>query len=376
MAAIVSDNDLLYRIAFASMRGVTPAMADEILNRTGSEKAFFDMPESQLANLCGSRGRIYRRDYRDARLSAAEAEVRFVADNRIRALYYKDEAYPYRLTHCEDAPLMLYAIGDCDFNEARVVGIVGTRHATSYGIDFTNRLVADLVSMVGNVIIVSGLAYGIDIAAHRAAMKASLPTVAVLAHGLNTIYPSDHRKSAADIVHQGGMLVTDYTSSDKIHKGNFVARNRIVAGLCDCIVVAESAARGGALITAEIATQYNRDVFALPGRSTDRYSEGCNRIIARNTAQLVTSAEDVAAAMRWPLAQADDPQLTLPLDLDEDESRLVGFLADNDTVTVSQLTAAFGWPIAKLMNMLIDLEFRGLVSAIPGGSYRIGYMPS
>ena len=368
----MDNKELLYKIAFASMRGVTPAMADEILNRTGSEREFFEMPEAQLVKLCGSSSRIYKRDYRDDRLAKAEAEVNFVTSNRIRAIYYKDAAYPYRLTHCDDAPLMLYGIGDCDFNDSRVVGVVGTRHATTYGLDFTVRLVEDLAAKVGNVIIVSGLAYGIDIAAHRAALKAGVPTVAVLAHGLNTIYPAEHRKSAADIVRQGGMLMTDYMSSDKIHKGNFVARNRIVAGLCDCIVVAESASRGGALITAEIASQYNRDVFALPGRTTDRYSAGCNRIIAANTAQLVTSAEDVAAAMRWPIRQTDNIQLTLPLDLSEDENSVIAILTDRDTVTISQFTAKLGWPITKLMNMLIDMEFRGLVSAIPGGSYRLG----
>lgn len=367
----MDDRDLLYKIAFASMSGVTPVMADEILSRIGSEREFFEMPEIHLVHLCGSCARIYKRDYRDDRLAKAETELDFVTANRIRTIYYKDEEYPYRLTHCDDAPLMLYAIGDCNFNDTRVVGVVGTRHATSYGLEFTTRLVEDLAAKVGNVIIVSGLAYGIDIAAHRTALKVGAPTVAVLAHGLNTIYPAEHRKSAADIVHHGGMLMTDYMSSDKIHKGNFVARNRIVAGLCDCIVVAESAIRGGALITADIAAQYNRDVFALPGRTTDRYSAGCNRIIAANTAQLVTSAGDVAAAMRWSVKQTDGQQLTLPLDLNDDESRIIAILTDNDTVTISQFTAGLGWPVTKLMNLLIDLEFRGLVVAIPGGSYRL-----
>lgn len=354
------------------MRGVTPAMADAILSRVGSEQAFFSMTEAQLMNLCNSRGRIYNKEYRDSLLQKAESELQFIEANRIHALYFKDDGYPYRLTHCDDAPLMLYTLGSCDFNESRVVGVVGTRHATAYGTDFVNSLISDLASMIDNVIIVSGLAYGIDIAAHRAALKAGIPTAAVLAHGLNMVYPSEHRKVAVDMVHNGGMLLTDYMTSDKIHKGNFVARNRIVAGLCDCVVVAESAKKGGAMITAEIAAQYNRDVFALPGRLSDRYSAGCNRLISTNVAQLVTSAEDIAMIMRWPTHQPEEAQLTLPVDLTPEELMIVNYLSVNDTATINQFTASLGLPIARLMNMLIDMEFRGLILAVPGGCYRLG----
>jgi DNA processing protein len=347
-------------------------MAREILSRVGSEREFFSMAETQLCYLCESRGRIYRQDYRDSLVAKAEAELRFIADNNICTTYFTDKAYPYRLAQCDDSPLMLYTLGNCDLNTARMVGVVGTRHITPYGLEFTNALVDDLARTVDNVVVVSGLAYGVDIAAHRAALKADIPTVAVLAHGLNTIYPADHRKTAADIVHHGGMLLTDYTTADAIHKGNFVARNRIVAGLCDCIIVAESASKGGAMITAEIAAQYNRDVFALPGRSTDRYSAGCNKLIARNTAQLVTSAADVATAMQWPMHQCDDdPQLTLQLELTPDEQTVVDLLTTADSATVSHLTVATGLPIARLMNLLIDMEFKGLLTAMPGGSYRL-----
>ncbi len=365
-------SEILYRIAFASMRGVTPVMAGDILARVGSEREFFAMPETQLMSLCESRGRIYKREYRNDLLKKAEAELRFITDNRIQTLYFKDEGYPYRLTHCDDAPLMLYTLGECNFNEARVVGVVGTRHATSYGTDFVNSMISELASTVDDIIIVSGLAYGIDVAAHRAALNAGIPTVAVLAHGLNMVYPSQHRKVAADMVHNGGMLVTDYMTSDKIHKGNFVARNRIVAGLCDCVLVAESASKGGAMITAEIAVQYNRDVFALPGRVSDRYSAGCNRLIARNVAQLVTSAEDLALAMRWPIRQHENEQMSLPMDLTQEETAIIDYLTTNDTATINQLTVGLGLPIANLMNILLDMEFRGLILAVPGGCYRLG----
>ncbi len=368
----MTDPDLLYKIAFSSIRGMNLTLGRELLHLVGSEKDFFDMPESRLRYLTQSKATIYSAEYRAKALENAAAELSFLESNRISALYFTDPRYPKRLLECDDAPAVIYTCGSLDLNELRMVGIVGTRHATPYGIEFTRRLVTDLAEKVGNVAIVSGLAYGIDIAAHRAALAAGVPTVGVMATGLNNIYPADHRSDARRIVSEGGMLLTEYGHRTPVHKGNFVARNRIIAGLCDCIVVAESAEKGGALITANLAAGYNRDVFALPGRVSDPYSAGCNRLIAGSAAMLIRDVEDLCRAQQWPLndsaANTGSPQL--PIELNSDETLIVEFLTMNPNAALQQLTAATGFSVSKLMSLLIDMEFRGLVLALPGGRYQ------
>lgn len=364
--------ELLHKIAFSSIRGMNLTLARELLRLAGSEKEFFDMPESRLRYLTQSKARIYSADYRARALEEAAAEISFLESNKISALYFTDPRYPRRLLECEDAPAVIYTCGSLDLNELRMVGIVGTRHATPYGIEFTRRLVADLAEKVGNVAIVSGLAYGIDIAAHRAALAAGVPTIGVMATGLNNIYPADHRADARRIVSDGGLLITEYGHRTPVHKGNFVARNRIIAGLCDCIVIAESAEKGGALITANLAAGYNRDVFALPGRVSDPYSAGCNRLIANSAATLIRNVDDLCRNQGWPLNAPDEipdsPQL--PIELNSDEAQIVDFLTMNPDAGLQQLTAATGFTVSKLMSLLIDMEFRGLVLALPGGRYQ------
>ncbi|MCX4260398.1 MAG: DNA-processing protein DprA [Muribaculaceae bacterium] len=364
--------DLVYRMAFASVRGMNRALADDLIARLGSEREFFEASETRLRYITSSRSRIYTADYRAARLRDAEAEERFVASHGIKAIYYTDAEYPERLADCDDAPLMLYAVGNTDLNSSRLVAVVGTRHATPYGIDFTNRLVEELAECTDGVVIVSGLAYGIDVAAHRAAVRCGLPTVGVLAHGLNTIYPADHRATAADMVRKGGMLLTEYITSEPVHKGNFVARNRIVAGMADCLVVVESADKGGALITANLAAAYCRDVFAVPGRVTDRYSAGCNRLISANAATLVRSGADLCDAMGWPLKVAEVAETSpeLPIVMNSQEELIVKFLDANEDAGISQIVAGTGLAVGPLMSTLIDLEFRGLVLSLPGSRYR------
>ncbi len=367
------DDTLLYRLAFASIRGMNVTLGAELLRLCGSEKEFFDMPETQLRQLTHSEAPIYAKDYRQTKLRAAEAELLFVRSRSVGVVYFTDEEYPQRLLSCEDAPVLLFGSGLTDLNRGHMIGIVGTRHATIYGVDFTRRLVEDLARMVENPVIISGLAYGIDVAAHRAALAAGIPTIAVMATGISSIYPADHRSVAVDIVRKGGMLLTEYTSQERIHRVNFLARNRIIAGLSDCLVVSESAEKGGALVTANLAQGYNRDVFALPGRIADKYSAGCNRLISAAKAQLITSADDLVAAMGWPrLADPDGiNRMSLPIPLNPEETSIVNFLESNDDASLSALTAATGLPVARLMSVLIDMEFRGLVLALPGARYRL-----
>lgn len=366
------DDTLLYRIAFASLRGMNPQLAGQILGRIGGEDAFFKMSERELSTVMGFGNKLFDGEYRRRLLAEAERETVFVETNHINPIYFSDEEYPQRLLQCDDAPLMLYTLGECDLNNARFMSVVGTRHATVYGIDFTSRLVEGLVQkMTDPLVVVSGLAYGIDIAAHKAALATNTPTIAVLAQGLNTIYPPVHRSTAAEIARSGGMLMTDYRSIDRLHKGNFLARNRIVAGLCDCLVVVESAAKGGALVTARIAAGYSRDVFALPGRISDRYSEGCNRLIYNNVAQLVTSPEDVLDAMRWPEKEQEGQQGSLFVELAPDEEKVIEVIRRRGDARIAEISAEVEIPVSRLLGMLVDLEFRNLILSMPGGRYRL-----
>lgn len=363
--------DLTYHIAFASLRGITRTLATEFIARTGSEENFFSATERQLASVMGFNNKLLSRSYRDEILEKASKEVDFIKHNNIHVSYFTDNDFPTRFIDCDDAPIILYTLGDCNLNASHIVSIVGTRHATPYGLDFTNKLVEELAATVDDIIIVSGLAYGIDITAHKAAINCGIPTIAVLAHGLNTIYPSAHRNAAADIIRHNGMLLTDYMSCNPVHKGNFIARNRIVAALSDCTVVAESAEKGGALITANIASGYNRDVFALPGRASDRYSAGCNRLIASNIAGLIQSADELIDAMRWAKKNIEGEQVEMFVALSEEEHKVIDYLTNHDNASVNQLCVALNYPIARLMALLIDMEFKGLILTFPGGRYRL-----
>lgn len=367
-------DSLIYRVAFASMRGITPALAAGLMARLGSEQAFFEASEQTLASLTGTaRSGVFGRAYRDERLERARREADFIIANDITPVYHTDPGYPHRLREAEDAPLMLYTLGQADLNSEVMIGVVGTRHATSYGIGFVDSLIEGLAAkLTARPVIVSGLALGIDIAAHRAAIRHGLPTVAVLAHGLNTIYPAVNRSTAVSMAHGAGLLVTDYLSSDPIHKGNFLARNRIVAGLVDCLIVVESAAKGGALITARIADGYSRDVFAVPGRLGDRYSAGCNRLIASQQAQLITGPDDLIEAMRWPVREAEPEQLELFPALSADDQAIIDLLAERGEARPAEIALALNRPVGKVMASLVDLEFKGRVTAFPGGLYRPG----
>lgn len=363
---------LLYRIAFASLRGITPRLAREILGRCGNEEEFFRLPESVLATMAGFRNRLFDEAYRNDLLDKARREVQFIESNSIRPLYFTDPEYPQRLLLCDDAPLMIFTLGTCDLNSRKTISVVGTRHATVYGLELTRRIIAGLAEkMEQPPVVVSGLAFGIDVAAHKAALDAGIPTAAVLAHGLNTLYPAAHRNVAARMVREGGLLITDYRSSDAIHRGNFLARNRIVAGLADCLLVTESAAKGGALVTAHLASGYGRDVMAVPGRAGDRYSEGCNTLIARQTAQLVTSADDIMAAMNWPARIKEGEQGSLFAEFTPEEEAVIETLRRHDGAQFGMILAETAMSTARLMGLLVDMEFKGYILALPGGQYRL-----
>ncbi|MDE6416837.1 MAG: DNA-processing protein DprA [Duncaniella sp.] len=363
---------LIYRIAFASQRSLSLAAATELLARTGSEQRYFTLPPEELRHITGTSNRLWDAGHRAKLLDEARREIDFIESHSVKCIYFTDPDYPQRLLNCEDAPLMLYGLGDCDLNAQAMMAVVGTRHATNYGNDVTARIISDIAAQAMTPpAIVSGLALGVDIAAHRTALKAGLPTVAVLAHGLNTIYPAVHRSDAVEIINNGGMLLTDYRSIDTIHRGNFLARNRIVAGMSDCLLVTESALKGGALVTAHLAAGYDREVLAVPGRVGDLYSEGCNRLIFNHAARLVTSAGDIINAMRWPERPEEGEQGSLFEELTVEESTVMDTIREQGEASFGTLLQKLHVPAARLTGLLVDMEFKGYIRAIPGGKYRI-----
>ncbi|MCM1293237.1 MAG: DNA-processing protein DprA [Bacteroides sp.] len=367
-----TPDDLKYKIAFASLRGINPLVGGEYLARVGDERCFFEATQRQLSAMMGFSNRLFDEAYRSQLLERAEQEVAFIRKSDVKPVYFTSESYPQRLLEAEDAPLMLYKLGGADCNSPRMISIVGTRHATAYGRDYVERLIEDLKNRLAEPpVIVSGLALGIDGMAHAAALRCGLPTIGVLAHGLNMIYPSQHRDLAANMVRNGGGLLTEYGSHAPVHKGNFVARNRIVAAMTDCTIVVESAKKGGALITARLASDYHRDVFALPGRTSDRYSAGCNDLINRNVAMLIRDCDDLIEAMNWPVKDSVPEQPTLFAELSEPEQQVVDLLTEVGEMAVNQMAIKLNINIGRLMSLLIDMEFKGLIIAFPGSKYRL-----
>lgn len=368
-----ADEQLRYRIALASVKGMNRLLAESLVELTGDVSAFFTLSQRELSDLTGWNSSLFSEVERGKALMTAAGEVDFIRKNNITPLFFTDADYPQRLLECDDAPLILYYKGNVSFQQPRVVSIVGTRHATPYGKNFVDTLVRDLADTCPDTLIVSGLAYGIDIAAHRAALRYGLPTVGVLAHGLNTIYPAQHRNTAVEMLGNGGLL-TEYTTSQPTHRGFFLARNRIVAGVADAVVVVESGVKGGSLFTATIASDYHRDVFALPGRVGDISSMGCNNLIRQNKAALLTCADDLIEAMGWGVRKEQPSQTTLAaqqdVQLTDEEKLIMQYLAHNGEGQINRMAVELNTPIATLSATLVELEFKGCVVAFPGGVYR------
>lgn len=307
-------------------------------------------------------------------LAFAEKELAFVEKHGIGLYYYKDANYPYRLAQCVDAPLLMYAKGNVNVDTKHVLSIVGTRMPSERGKDWCRRLVLDLAAKVPDLTIVSGLAYGIDVVAHKAALEAGIPTVIIPAHGLDRIYPSVHRQVAVQALDKGGIL-TEYACGTEPERFNFVARNRIVAGLADAVVVVESKKKGGSLITADMAIDYGRDVFALPGRSDDECSAGCNDLIKRNRAQLIENADDLIAAMQWEEVKREAVQTTMVemlADLSPTQEQLVALLREaEEGLHINQIVMETQMSYGAVSADLVMLELEDIVKSMPGGMWRI-----
>ncbi len=308
----------------------------------------------------------------EAHIHRAEEEYEWTQQHGVRILRWGDDAYPQRLAECADGPLILYYKGTADLNQMRVINIVGTRHCTIYGQDIVRHFIDGLREICGNrMLVVSGLAYGVDIAAHRNALEKGFETVGVLAHGLDDLYPPRHRETAKRMLTQGGLL-TEYMTRTNADKMNFVRRNRIVAGMCDATVLVESAAHGGGLITCGIAQEYGREVFAFPGNINQEYSEGCNNLIRKNGATLITSAKDFAESMGWlddrrlERAQKEGIERQMFPDLSPDQQRIVETLQKTNDLQVNMLSNMTGLSVGKVAAEMFELEMKGVARSLPG----------
>lgn len=363
---------LKYQIALTLIPQIGDILAKRLVAYCGSPEAVFDEKTAVLAKIPGVGIHPVNAMHRlkSNLFKQAEEEIAFIEKNGITPLFYLNKNYPKRLLHCEDGPVMLYFKGNADLNATKIVNIVGTRTPTEYGKKMCEKLVADLA--IYNITIVSGLAYGIDICAHKSAMDQKLPTVCVLAHGLDRIYPSEHSATADKMLKAGGWL-TDFMSGTKPDKGNFPSRNRIVAGIADATIVVESKKKGGSLITADIANSYNRDVFAFPGRADDESSVGCNNLIKQNKAALIQSAADIIYIMGWEEVKTKKAtiQKQLFVDLKPEEEVLVNVLKEKEQMNIDDLCLTSKMPVSKVSTLLLSLEFSGIIKSLPGKIYRL-----
>lgn len=354
-------------------------MTDELIYQLALSRLYRHSVRKGLVLLreCGSASEAWAHvvdERKGEMLERAKQEQEFILRHDVRTLFCTEEAYPKRLKECPDMPLMLYTKGNVQLDEGKFVSVVGTRAASERGRDLTRRLVLDLARMCPDVTIVSGLAYGVDVAAHRAALEAGIPTLIIPAHGLDRIYPNLHRPVAVQALANGG-IVTEYMSGTNADKMNFVARNRIVAGLADAVVVVESRKQGGSLITANMAVDYDRDLFTFPGRPTDVESAGCNDLIRNHQAQLIESAEDLVKAMMWQ--QDDKPQLKQPELFDSEATlslseRMIWrkLQEQEEGMHINMVVMETQLQYAEVASAMMSLEMLGYVRALPGGMFR------
>lgn len=359
--------DLLYKVALSRIDGVGPVTARQLLAKFGDARAVFEAHPRELVTVPGVTEGIARHIPKGEALALAEFEVEQIERYDLQVHYIADASYPDRLRHLDYAPILLYYKGTASLNALRTVGIIGTRKPSPFGQAQVERLVAELLPY--QPMIISGLAHGIDIAGHRAALQQGLHTIGVLGHGLRYIYPVNHRSTAEAMLEQGGLL-TEYPFLTQADPRHFPMRNRIVAGLCDALVVVESPRKGGSIITAEFANLYNRDVFAVPGRLHDRTSEGCNWLIKTHKAALLEHGDDIAYVLRW--ATNNRPvteQLKLFDTLTEDEKIVVNLLRNKENLHIDELAFQTQMPSGLLATVLLEMECKGMLRTLPGKRY-------
>ena len=359
------EEDLLYVLALQRVKGIGDINAKKLIAHCGSAKRVLTEKRQTLEKINGIGAFTLKNLFDSANLKEAEKELKYIKKNNIESLYFTDKNYPERLKHCVDAPILFFKEGNFKLGNQPIISIVGTRKITSYGRDFCEKLISDLTAF--NPIIVSGFAYGVDICAHKAALKNNLQTIGVLAHGFEEVYPKSHKKYVSEINKNGG-FITDFWHNDELQRENFLKRNRIVAGISEATIIIESAEKGGSLVTADIANSYSRDVFAVPGRSTDIYSKGCNDLIKRNKAAILTSANDLIELLNWNLMQEKQRpiQKQLFVELTEVEQLIYDFLLKNGKELLDLISLNCKLPIHQTTTTLFNLEMKGVVKPLPG----------
>jgi DNA processing protein len=367
---MLSKNELLYTLALQRVPNLGDTSAKKLIQAVGSAEGIFKEKKSSLLKIEGI-GQIKLKELSmDLQLPEAEAEVNFIEENSIAYSYFRDKHYPEGLKHCLDGPILFFKKGNIDIQNKKLISIVGTRNATTYGINFCEKLLEDLAPL--NPVIISGFAYGIDIAAQKKAMDLGLQTIACLAHGFNQIYPKTHKRYVAKMQENGG-FITEFWSNDAFDRNNFLKRNRIIAGISQATIVIESAEKGGSLVTADIANSYNREVLAVPGRITDSQSQGCNNLIKSQQAHLLTSAADLIYHLGWEIeANNSKPKQTqLFVELTDEEKIIWRYLKEKDKELLDVIAIDCKLPTFKIASILLNMELKGVIRPLPGKMFQV-----
>lgn len=365
-------DELYYQIALTMINGVGGILSRQLLSSFGDAQSIFKEKKQTLGRVPGIGATLAAEIKRPEVLERAEREIEFIEKAHIQPLTPSDELYPKRLGECADSPLVLYYKGNADLNAKHILSIVGTRHITPYGQELTEKFIEELSGLFPDTLIISGLAYGVDVMAHKCALKQQMATVGILAHGLDRIYPPAHRSTAIEMLEQGGLL-TDFPSGTEPERANFLKRNRIIAGLSDATIVVESASKGGSLVTADLAFNYNREVYAFPGRLNDRYSAGCNQLIHKKKAEIITSVADIVDDLGW--TQSTPAPIYRQAELFEEVSpevrKVVDCLLQVKELHINQMAKQTGMSVQELSNILFELEMDGRIRTLPGDMYSL-----
>jgi len=353
------------QIALTLVHGIGPVITRNLVAHFGGVEQIFGSSDTELLKFPNITTKVIESLRSSYIIERAEQELNFIEKNDVQVYFYTDKEFPRRLEFCEDAPLLLFGKGNMNFNAKRIISIVGSRTTSQYGREMADKLVSELKEL--NILVVSGLALGIDINAHKSAVKNNIQTIGCLAHGIETIYPPSSRVTASQMLKNGGVL-TEFLSGTLPNRENFPNRNRVIAGMCDCLLVVESKERGGSMISADLAYGYNKDVFAVPGKATDKLSEGCNNLIKYKKAQMITCGKDIAREMNWDLKpKAVQPEL-FP-ELSKQQKVTLTAIRDASQIHVDELGVKTGLDNTSLASALLELEFEGLIRSLPGKSY-------
>ena len=365
----MKEEKLLAILRLQKSKAIGDVLAKKLILNVGDVTQIFKEKPTSLGKINGIGSFTIQSLLSKEALKKAAKELDLIQKNNIKYTYFLDDDYPKNLQHCIDSPILFFKEGNFNLDNKKIISVVGTRNMTTYGKLFCEQFIEELAFY--NPVIVSGFAYGVDICAHKTALKHKLDTLAVLAHGLGQIYPKIHQKYVHQVLERGG-FITDFWYRENPLREHFLKRNRIIAGISDALIIIESAEKGGALVTAEIANSYNRDVFALPGKVTDTYSKGCNNLIKYHKAHLLTNVSDLVKQLNWDLQKKPKAiQKQLFVSLTKEEQQVFDYLQKYNTALLDQISKYCSIPIFKLPSILLQLELKGVVNSLPGKQFTL-----